>query len=49
MYEEMKRILFDIDEKNSRLITLKNEAGEYIPYEYDTYEYRMAKMLSECE
>lgn len=28
---------------------LKNEAGEYIPYEYDTYEYRMAKMLSECE
>ena len=32
MYEEMKRILFDIDEKNSRLITLKNEAGEEVKF-----------------
>ena len=30
MYEEMKRILFD--EKGSRLITLKNEAGEEIKF-----------------
>lgn len=28
---------------------LKDADGNYIPYEYDTYEYRMAKMLSECE
>lgn len=30
MYEEMKRILFD--EKGSRLIALKNEAGEEIKF-----------------
>ena len=30
MYEEMKKILFD--EKSSRLITLKNEAGKEIKF-----------------